>query len=71
MKHLRQCDYSDAYLSLCKQSKVELEDPLLSQLHFMLVTQRDFAATEAILQKAAEGVWSGFPLRNVDHLTLL
>jgi hypothetical protein len=54
MKHLRECDYSYAYLTLCKQSRVELEHPLLSQLHSMLVVRGDFVATEAIVQQAAE-----------------
>ncbi|CAI8048563.1 Muskelin [Geodia barretti] len=54
MKHLRECDYSDAYLTLCKQSRVELEHPLLSQLHSTLVVRGDFVTTEAIVQQAAE-----------------
>ena len=58
MKHLRECEYSDAYLSLVKQARVQLEHPLLSQLHSKLVSKGDFEATEAILQQAAEGVWS-------------
>lgn len=55
MKHLRECDYKDAYLSLCKQSRVELEHPLLSQLHSDLVGHGDFVAAERIMQHAAQG----------------
>lgn len=55
MKHLRECDYTDAYLSLCKQSCVELEHPLLSQLHSDLVGHGDFLAAERIMQHAAQG----------------
>ena len=59
MKHLRECDYTEAYLSLCKHSRVELEHPLLSQLHSDLVIRGDFMAAEAIMQQAAEGVCRG------------
>ena len=55
MKHLRECDYSDAYQSLSKHSKVELEHPLLTQLHSELVVRGDFAAAEGILQQATAG----------------
>lgn len=55
MKHLRECDYTDAYLSLCKQSRVELEHSLLSQLHSDLVGHGDFLAAERIMQHAAQG----------------
>lgn len=56
MKHLRECDYTDAYLSLCKHSRVELEHPLLSQLHADLVSHGDFLAAERIMQRAAQGL---------------
>lgn len=56
MKHLRECDYTDAYLSLCKHSRVELEHPLLSQLHSDLVSHGDFLAAERIIQLAAQGL---------------
>jgi hypothetical protein len=61
MKHLRECDYTDAYLSLCKHSRVELEHPLLSQLHSVLVGQGDFLAAESLMKQAAEdGYLEGF-----------
>lgn len=56
MKHLRECEFRDAYNSLCKQSKVELEHPLLSHLHSVLVINGDFTTTETIMKQAAEGV---------------
>ena len=37
MKHLRQYDYSEAFEALLKKAKVQLEHPLLSQLHTLLV----------------------------------
>ena len=70
MKHLRECDYSDAYLTLCKQSRVELEHPLLSQLHSTLVVRGDFVTTEAIVQQAAEGMEGVVCGRNIAHLNL-
>ena len=41
LKHLRDCDYTEAYHSLRKQSRVELEHPLLTQLHTVLVCARE------------------------------
>jgi hypothetical protein len=54
MKHLRECDYTDAYLSLRKHSRVELEHPVLSKLHSDLVVQGDFNAAEALMKQAAD-----------------
>ena len=55
MKHLRECEYRDAYLSLCKQSRVELEHPQLSELHSLLVVRGDFTAAESIMDQASAG----------------
>lgn len=38
LKHLRQFDYSEAFELLQKKSKVQLEHPLLTQLHSLLVS---------------------------------
>lgn len=56
MKHLRDCEYTDAYLSLQKHSRVELEHPLLSKLHTDLVVHGNFEAAEAVMQQASKGV---------------
>lgn len=37
LKHLRQHDYSEAFDALQKKSKILLEDPILTQLHYELV----------------------------------
>ena len=66
MKHLRECEYTDAYLSLCKNSRVELEDPLLSQLNMDLVIQGDFESAEAIMQQAANGGCISLMLHSVS-----
>ena len=55
MKHLRDNEFSEAYNSLRKHSRVELEHPILSELHSVLVDKGDFLASERIMQQAAEG----------------
>ena len=65
MKHLRECECTEAYLSLCKYSRVELEHPLLSQLHSVLVARGNFLEAEAVMQQAAEG--EGSSLLHVYH----
>lgn len=37
LKHLRQCDFTEAYEALQKKAKVLLEHPRLSELHHQLV----------------------------------
>lgn len=38
LKHLRQFDYTEAFEALQKKAKVQLEHPLLTQLHSLLVS---------------------------------
>ena len=38
LKHLRQFDYTEAFHMLQKKAKVQLEHPLLTQLHSLLVS---------------------------------
>ena len=38
LKHLRQFDYTEAFNMLQKKAKVQLEHPLLTQLHSLLVS---------------------------------
>ena len=38
LKHLRQFDYTEAFELLQKKAKVQLEHPLLTQLHSLLVS---------------------------------
>ena len=40
LKHLRQFDYTEPFDLLQKKSKVQLEHPLLTQLHSLLVSWR-------------------------------
>lgn len=55
LKHLRQFDYSEAFHALQKKARVQLEHPLLSQLHNLLVEKGDFEAAERLMEQATEG----------------
>ena len=55
LKHLRQRDYGEAFAALRKKAKVDLDHPLLSEMHSLLVEQGDFEATERMMKQAAEG----------------
>ncbi|XP_037092841.1 muskelin-like isoform X2 [Pollicipes pollicipes] len=52
LKHFRQQNYQEAFSSLQKRTRVQLEDPLLTQLHAALVERGDFGATEEAVQQA-------------------
>ncbi|KAF8793794.1 Muskelin like protein [Argiope bruennichi] len=53
LKHFRQHNYSEAFESLQKRTRVQLEDALLSKLHQCLVVEGDYVAAEQLLVKAA------------------
>uniref|UniRef100_H2ZEN1 Muskelin N-terminal domain-containing protein n=1 Tax=Ciona savignyi TaxID=51511 RepID=H2ZEN1_CIOSA len=44
--------YMDAFHSLQKKTKISLEDPLLSDLHQVLVCESNFEKSESIIEKA-------------------
>uniref|UniRef100_T1J0F1 Muskelin N-terminal domain-containing protein n=1 Tax=Strigamia maritima TaxID=126957 RepID=T1J0F1_STRMM len=52
LKHFRQHNYTEAFESLQKRTKIHLEDPLLTELHKLLVMKGDFGACEALVEKA-------------------
>ncbi|KAG8336246.1 Muskelin 1, intracellular mediator containing kelch motif [Homalodisca vitripennis] len=52
LKHFRQMNYNDAFEVLQRETNVELEDPMLSQLHRLLVEDGDYEAAEAFMEKA-------------------
>ncbi|XP_063693965.1 muskelin-like [Bolinopsis microptera] len=52
LKHLRQHNYSEAFESLQKRTKVQLEHPMLTQLHEKLVGSGDFDEVEVLLDHA-------------------
>ena len=52
LKHLRQQNYSEAFESLQKRTKVQLEHPMLTELHRKLVECGDFDEVELLLDRA-------------------
>ena len=52
LKHLRQHNYSEAFESLQKRTKVQLEHPMLTQLHHILVECGDYDEVESLLDRA-------------------
>ncbi|KAJ3076625.1 Muskelin 1, intracellular mediator containing kelch motif [Podochytrium sp. JEL0797] len=52
LKHFRQRNYLDAFEALQNRTQLQLEDPLLTELHGALVVNGDFAASEEIMQQA-------------------
>ena len=53
MKHFRQRNYMDCFQLLKDRTRLELEDPLLTEIHNLLVANVDFDAAEQLLIKAA------------------
>ncbi|XP_043224158.1 muskelin-like [Amphibalanus amphitrite] len=61
LKHFRQHNYGEAFSSLQKRTRVQLEAPLLTELFESLVERGDFAATEEAVQRAQEsGLFSEY-----------
>ncbi|KAG7169261.1 Muskelin-like [Homarus americanus] len=54
LKHFRQHNYTEAFESLEKRTRVTLEDPRLTQLHKLLVDEGDFDACEELIGQAAQ-----------------
>lgn len=61
LKHFRQHNYTEAFETLQKRTKVQLEDELLTKLHEHLVVRANYVECERLLEKAAnEGLFSGY-----------
>ena len=61
LKHFRQQNYLEAFESLQKKTKIQLEDPLLTDLHSTLVTSGDYVKTEVLIKNCLqEGVFSEY-----------
>ncbi|XP_065912735.1 muskelin-like isoform X2 [Dysidea avara] len=54
LKHLRQCDFTEAYEALQKKARVLLEHPRLTELHKLLVDEGDYASAEHLLEQSSE-----------------
>lgn len=50
LKHFRQHNYQEAFESLQRRTQVQLEDPVLSKLHDILVTHGDYEGTEHFME---------------------
>jgi len=50
LKHFRQHNYQEAFESLQRRTQVQLEDPVLSKLHDILVIHGDFEGTENFME---------------------
>lgn len=56
LKHFRQHNYTEAFESLQKKTRIALEHPMLTHLHDCLVLQGDFDACEELIDKAVRGM---------------
>ncbi|TPX71748.1 hypothetical protein SpCBS45565_g00878 [Spizellomyces sp. 'palustris'] len=54
LKHFRQRNYLDTFGSLQQRTQLQLEDPLLTDLHRHLVINGDFTTAEELIRQAAE-----------------
>ena len=60
LKHFRQHNYLEAFESLQKKTKIQLEDPLLTELHSILVKEGNYLKTEELMKKCMDnGVFAG------------
>ncbi|XP_027058035.1 muskelin-like [Pocillopora damicornis] len=53
LKHFRQHNYAEAFESLQKRTKINLEHPMLTELHQKLVIDNDFDGCEKIIEQAS------------------
>ncbi|MGH0119314.1 UNVERIFIED_CONTAM: hypothetical protein FKN15_025785 [Acipenser sinensis] len=61
LKHFRQHNYTEAFESLQKKTKIALEHPMLTDLHDKLVLKGDFDACEGLIGKAVnEGLFNQY-----------
>merc|ERR1719219_2143909 len=64
LKHFRQQNYLEAFESLQKKTKIQLEDPLLTELHSTLVNDGDYVKTEELIKQCLkEEVFSEYMKR--------
>lgn len=59
LKHLRQNNFTDAFEAVQKKSKVDLEHPLLTQLHRDLVSSLHSSCPALIIQSVPVQVVEG------------
>ena len=54
LKHFRQHNYLEAFESLQKKTKIQLEDPLLTQLHSLIVSDGDYVQAELLVKQCLQ-----------------
>ncbi|KAK2553923.1 Muskelin [Acropora cervicornis] len=59
LKHFRQQNYTEAFESLQKRTKITLEHPMLTELHDKLVINDDFEGCERVIEEAAKSMRGG------------
>lgn len=70
LKHLRQHNFSEAFDSLQKRTKVQLEDELLTRLHLLLVIEGNFSESESLLESACSQSYFNEYLRKQEYKTI-
>lgn len=55
LKHFRQQGYDSAFKALQDQTGVNLEDPMMAELHTALVKNGDFQKAETFIEKSVNG----------------
>ncbi|XP_039276619.1 muskelin [Nilaparvata lugens] len=61
LKYLRKQDYKDAFSVLSRVSGIQLEDPMLTELHKILVEESDFnGAEQLVCQSVNSGLFSAY-----------
>lgn len=67
LKHLRQKNFCEAFESLQKRTKVQLEDQLLTKLHKLLVIDGNYELCEKLLEEACvQGLFDSY-IRKQDY----
>lgn len=70
LKHFRERNMTDVFNALSRQTNVQLEDPLLTDLHRALVLEANYSEAERIITQAAKsGLFESY-LKECDYTPL-
>lgn len=67
LKHFRQQGYNRAFTALQEQTKVQLENSLITDLHQTLVEQGDYEKTETFISDCIKNSMMDGYLRRQDY----
>lgn len=70
LKHFRKMNYHEAFDALQRHTKVQLEDPLLSKLHEILVDRGDYDGAEHFLEHSVSSTYFNSYIRQQDYRPL-